>query len=97
MSPLLEALLENPDQRDTMLAELDGDELVQALEATADALDKARTIQERATDLRMALWQAARDRDPKVTQARLAAASRVSEPFVIRELGKARKAAAAAG
>lgn len=95
MSALLETLLADEAKlRDTMLDELTNDELVHVLEANADALDAAEARAAAARDLRLAIYQVTRGRDPKVTQKRLAEASRVTESFVIQTQKKAREAAA---
>lgn len=67
-----------PTDPQDLLAELE------ELKVTIDAADEAR-------DRRLALWVAARvDLDPTITFAKLAAASGLAEPYVIREVGKAR-------
>ena len=99
MSALVETLLADAEHRTDLLAELTSDELVHVLEATADVLDTAQARLDAGYALRLAIYEAARERDPKVTQQRLAQAARVSEPAVIQTLKKARqdreKAAAA--
>lgn len=88
LAALGELLALSPSKRRRALKRLDNDALVVALEDVAYLMDELPV-------LRLAMWQSARERDPKVTQTRLAKASGVSEPAVIQGLRKARQLAEA--
>lgn len=91
----VEALLAlSPSKRRRALARLDNDTLVDVLAITADTIDAAAKREAEGYKLRLAIFQAARDRPEKVTQKRLADAARVSEPAVIQALKKDRLAQA---
>lgn len=66
-----------PDPQETRILA----ELADCETAIAEAED--------ARKRRLELWIEARSLDPKITYARLAAASNVAEPYVIRVTGKA--------
>lgn len=77
------------------LDRMSNDELLAVLAATADDLDAAQRRLDAGYELRLAIFQAGRERDVKVTQRAMGDAARVSEPAVIQALKKARLAATA--
>lgn len=81
------------------LSGLSDEALLEELAATADRIDAVNAEQEALWARRLAIYQAARDREPPITQQALASAARVSEVAVIQTLKKAAKKAetAAAG
>lgn len=83
-----------PARRRKALAKLDNDTLVAVLGATAEDLEATQARLDQGYALRLAIFQAGRDRPVKVTQRAMGDAARVSEPAVIQALKKARLAAA---
>lgn len=89
-----ELLALTPAKRRKALARLDNADLLTALYAVADDMEQSQARLDAGYELRLAMFQAGRDRPTKVTQRAMAEATGVSEPAVIQALKKARLAAA---
>jgi DNA-directed RNA polymerase specialized sigma subunit len=79
-----------------VLPSLSDDELLGHLESVAGAISQVSDRQQSLWDLRLAIYQEARRRQPPITQQRIASAAGVSEVAVIQAIKKSAKKAEAA-